>query len=112
MYPGVKGRFSSWQMASAVGLWLAIFHLRLSAQAEVEVEAWIMPARPSDLIFGNEPMTQLGAILDFADALIFVMAIPNIIGLYIMAPEVKADLKEYWERLDAAKNTASLDKTT
>lgn len=39
---------------------------------------------------------QLGAILDFADALIFVMAIPNLIGLYVMAPEVKADLKVYW----------------
>ncbi len=41
---------------------------------------------------------QLDAILGFADALIFVMAIPNIAGLYIMAPEVKADLKEYWAR--------------
>ncbi|MGB3456113.1 MAG: alanine/glycine:cation symporter family protein [Litorimonas sp.] len=39
---------------------------------------------------------QLGAILDLADALIFVMAIPNLIGLYVMAPEVKADLKAYW----------------
>jgi len=39
---------------------------------------------------------QLGAILDFADALIFVMAIPNLIGLYIMAPEIKEDLKQYW----------------
>jgi len=41
---------------------------------------------------------QLNAILDFADALIFVMAIPNLIGLYIMAPEVKHDLAEYWAR--------------
>jgi len=39
---------------------------------------------------------QLSAILDFADALIFVMAIPNLIGLYILAPEVKRDLKAYW----------------
>jgi len=39
---------------------------------------------------------QLSAILDFADALIFVMAIPNLIGLYILAPEVKRDLAEYW----------------
>lgn len=45
---------------------------------------------------------KLGAILEFADALIFVMAIPNIIGLYIMAPEVKADLKAYWARVDDA----------
>ena len=40
---------------------------------------------------------QLSAILDFADALIFVMAIPNLIGLYIFAPEVKRDLATYWE---------------
>jgi len=40
---------------------------------------------------------QLSAILDFADALIFVMAIPNLIGLYILAPEVKRDLKAYWQ---------------
>ncbi len=39
---------------------------------------------------------KLDAILDFADALIFVMAIPNLIGLYIMAPEIKQDLKAYW----------------
>lgn len=45
---------------------------------------------------------QLSAILDFADALIFVMAIPNLIGLYILAPEVKRDLQAYWT--DKAKN--------
>ncbi len=47
---------------------------------------------------------ELSAILDFADALIFVMAIPNLLGLYIMAPEVKQDLKDYW-----AKRLARLD---
>ncbi len=41
---------------------------------------------------------QLSAILDFADALIFVMAIPNLLGLYIMAPEIKRDLADYWEK--------------
>lgn len=41
---------------------------------------------------------KLDAILDFADALIFVMAIPNLLGLYIMAPEVKQDLKVYWAK--------------
>jgi len=45
---------------------------------------------------------ELGAILDFADALIFVMAIPNLIGLYIMAPEIRADLKAYWSNRPAA----------
>jgi len=45
---------------------------------------------------------KLDAILDFADALIFVMAIPNLIGLYIMAPEVKQDLKVYWMNAKSA----------
>ena len=39
---------------------------------------------------------QLSAILDLADALIFVMALPNLVGLFIMAPEVKKDLEVYW----------------
>jgi len=45
---------------------------------------------------------QLDAILEFADALIFVMAIPNLIGLYIMAPEIKQDLKTYWANKPSA----------
>ena len=47
---------------------------------------------------------KLDAILSFADALIFVMAIPNLIGLYIMAPEIKRDLKAYLDKLDETKN--------
>lgn len=41
----------------------------------------------------------LKAVLDFSDALIFVVAIPNLLGLYFLAPEVKRDLKAYNERL-------------
>ena len=48
---------------------------------------------------------QLSVILDFADALIFVMAIPNIIGLYILAPDVKKDLQVYMAKLKAAQAT-------
>ncbi len=46
---------------------------------------------------------QLSVILDFADALIFVMAIPNIIGLYILAPDVKKDLQVYMAKLKEAQ---------
>ena len=45
---------------------------------------------------------QLDAILQISDALIFIMAIPNLIGLYIMAPEVKRDLGDYIARLSAS----------
>lgn len=42
--------------------------------------------------------TQLGAILDFSDAMVFAMAFANIIGLYVMAPVVKKELEAYWRR--------------
>lgn len=50
---------------------------------------------------------KLEAILDFADALIFVMAIPNLIGLYIMGPEIKRDLKVYWAKRAELKASIS-----
>ncbi len=37
----------------------------------------------------------LEAVVDFSDMLILAMAMPNIIGLYILAPVVKKELKEY-----------------
>ncbi|MER5889222.1 alanine/glycine:cation symporter family protein [Streptomyces sp. NPDC001941] len=37
----------------------------------------------------------LGAVLDLADALLFVLALINIFGLYLMAPTVKQELKDY-----------------
>lgn len=49
---------------------------------------------------------KLDAILDFADALIFVMAIPNLVGLYILAPEIKRDLAEYFAEHDRGKREA------
>lgn len=41
----------------------------------------------------------LGAVLDFADMMILAMSFPNIIGLYIMAPEINADMQIYWQKL-------------
>ena len=41
----------------------------------------------------------LGAVLSFADMMILAMSLPNIIGLYILAPEINADMKVYWEKL-------------
>jgi AGCS family alanine or glycine:cation symporter len=43
----------------------------------------------------------LGAVLDFSDMMILAMSFPNIIGLYIMSGEVKADLGSYWKKLKA-----------
>lgn len=41
----------------------------------------------------------MGAVIDFSDMMIFAMAFPNIIGLLIMAPEVRRDLKSYFKRV-------------
>lgn len=42
---------------------------------------------------------QLSNIILFTDAMVFAMAIPNIIGLYILAPEIKRDLRKYLNAL-------------
>lgn len=38
------------------------------------------------------------AVFDFIDSMIFLMAIPNILALYLLLPEVKADLTRYWAK--------------
>ena len=37
----------------------------------------------------------LGAVVDLSDALVFVVAIPNLVGLYLMAPLVRQELQRY-----------------
>ena len=48
-------------------------------------------------------MIQLDAVLDFSDALVFVIALPNIFGLYVLAPIVKTELKNYQARLNSGE---------
>lgn len=43
--------------------------------------------------------TELSSIILFTDSMVFAMAVPNIIGLYILAPEIKRDLKVYIKNL-------------
>lgn len=47
--------------------------------------------------------SNIGAVLDFSDMMILCMAFPNIIGLLILAPEVRRDLKSYWRRLKSGE---------
>jgi len=42
-------------------------------------------------------------VLDFSDALVFVIALPNILGLYVLAPVVKKELKSYQARLKSGE---------
>lgn len=39
------------------------------------------------------------AVFDFIDSMIFLMAVPNILALYLLMPEVKADLAVYLKKL-------------
>lgn len=41
----------------------------------------------------------LGSVLDFADAVLFLLAVFNIIGLYLLAPIVKREVRAFRERL-------------
>lgn len=37
----------------------------------------------------------LGSVTDFSDAMIFAMLVPNMIGLFLLLPQVKMELKKY-----------------
>ncbi len=45
----------------------------------------------------------MGAVTDFSDMMILSMGLPNILGLLIMAPEVKRDLKSYLARVKSGE---------
>lgn len=43
--------------------------------------------------------SELGVVVNFSDMMILSMAFPNILGLVILAPEIRKDLKDYWTKL-------------
>lgn len=49
----------------------------------------------------------LGAVIDFSDAMIFAMVFPNIIGLIILAPKVREELKKYMSKIKESKATVN-----
>lgn len=38
---------------------------------------------------------ELTAVVDLSDALVFIVAIPNLIGLYLLVPVIKAEIDRY-----------------
>jgi len=48
--------------------------------------------------------TSLNAIIDFSDMLVLLMSVPNILGLYILAPVLKKEVKAYRLALKADKS--------
>ncbi len=41
---------------------------------------------------------ELSALIDLSDAIVFIVAIPNLLGLYLMAPLIKRELSAYEEK--------------
>ncbi len=52
-------------------------------------------------------MVKLQAILDFSDAMVFVLCVPNILGLFVLAPVVERQLSRYHEFSEAAEPPGS-----
>ena len=46
----------------------------------------------------------LGSVIGFSDAMIFAMLVPNMIGLFVLAPVVKKELKTYKDKIKAMKS--------
>lgn len=49
----------------------------------------------------------LGSVIGFSDAMVFAMMVPNMIGLILLAPKVKEELKRYTNAIKAGKEEAS-----
>lgn len=47
--------------------------------------------------------SNLGSVIDFSDMMILSMGFPNILGLLILAPEVRKDLNDYWRKLKSGE---------
>ncbi|WP_439134498.1 alanine/glycine:cation symporter family protein [Pseudomaricurvus sp.] len=48
-------------------------------------------------------MTNLTSVLNFSDAIVFLIAVPNIIGLYLYAPEVKREVNQYLAKVKSGE---------
>ncbi len=48
-------------------------------------------------------IVQLGPILDISDALVFLICVPNILGLYFLAPIVKREMESYFARIESGE---------
>jgi alanine or glycine:cation symporter, AGCS family len=48
------------------------------------------------LIVSIGAVPNIMAVFNFIDSMIFLMAVPNILALYLLLPEVRRDLAKYW----------------
>ncbi len=45
----------------------------------------------------------LGPVIDFSDSMIFAMAIPNVIGLYMLMSFVREESTQYWRKIESGE---------
>ena len=48
-------------------------------------------------------MLNVTSVINITDAMMIAMSLPNIIAMYILAPEVKKDLKAYCQKYQLGK---------
>ena len=58
------------------------------------------------LFLSTGAVISMNAALDFVDAMFFAMAIPNVITLYILGPQVKREIEGYVARIRKRRNPA------
>lgn len=54
---------------------------------------------------------KLDSVIDFSDAMIFAMVVPNIIGVILLAPKVRVELRKYLGAIKKKKQIARLAKS-
>lgn len=55
-------------------------------------------------------MASLDAVISFSDAMIFAMVFPNVIGLILLSPKARAELKKYLNAIKIGKMNAKVDE--
>jgi AGCS family alanine or glycine:cation symporter len=55
--------------------------------------------------------TNLYAVVDFSDAMLFAMSIANLAGLYILAPVIRREFDSYWSRLRNGEIRRTITRT-
>jgi AGCS family alanine or glycine:cation symporter len=48
-------------------------------------------------------------VVNIVDSCSFLMAIPNILGIYLLMPELRADLASYWQRVVLKKDMENVN---
>lgn len=56
--------------------------------------------------------SSLGAVIAFSDAMIFAMVFPNIIGLVLLSPKVRKELRAYLNAIKIGRMDAVIDKNS